>query len=128
MKKILRYIIPVLFATFFLVGNPWESDSLIVENQANALSTEIDDCYLDLPISYFDLAQPCQILGVNNVVRTQNSIKRTRNGHRSNFELEKVGKAINAKIDNLVQNNSFNHYHRFVKSVSWLISLGKLII
>ena len=128
MKKLLRYIIPILFAIFALVGNQWESDSKIIENRTETLSLDTDNHYLESPSSYFDLNLPRHILCVNNVVRTQNTTKRTRNGHRNNFEFEKTGKTLSVKIDNLVQKNSFNHYHHYVNSVSLLISFGKFII
>lgn len=128
MRNFLKYIILIILATVALIGSANEFDSSIVESRTVTLSSEIDVHYQDSSKSYFDLYFPSQILGVNNVLRTPNTIKRTRNGYKNNFEFVKVGKVINTKIDNLVQEFSFNHYHRFVKSVSWLISLGKLVI
>ena len=128
MKKLLRYIIPILFAIFAIVGNLCVSDSENIKNQANALSIENEIHYIDSPTSYLDLNLQHQILGANNVVRTQNTTKRTRNGHRTTLEFDKEGKLVNTKNYKHIQKKSFHHNHRFVKSISLLISLGKLII
>lgn len=128
MGKKLKFFILLIFATVALVGCTVETDSQAVENQTNISCPNIDVQYFDLDAPNVDLSLPRQISGISNIHRVPNVVKRTTSWHRNNFEFVKSGKVVNVCICDFIQKESLSYHHRFVKSTSWLISLGKLII
>lgn len=126
-KRILKFFIVILLTTIAIVGCAKESDPSNIKSQTNVFSSEIKVHYLESSISNIDLHLPSQYSSISNNVRAHNTVKRTCNGHKNNFEFVKGGKVINVCISNFIQ-RTFKHQHRFVKSASWLISLGKLVI
>ena len=133
--KKLKFFVLVIFATIALIGCTTKSDSIIIENQTNISYSDIDVQYFDIDVQCFDidtpdidLNLPRQISGISNVHRVQNVVKRTNSWHKNNFEFVKGNKVINVYVSNIIQKESLNNLHRFVKSASWLITLGKLII
>lgn len=127
MRKIFNCCIVILLATIVWLGYTTKSDSSVIENQTVALSTEITTHYLDASTSNLDLNLPRQFSGTN-YLRTNTTVKRSNIGCKNNFEFVKSGKVINVCCSNFIQQESFKIRHRFAKSSSWLISLGKLII
>ena len=128
MGKKLKFFILLIFATVALSGCTTKSDSIIVENRADISYSNIGVQYFDIDTPDIDLNLPRQISGISNVHRVQNVVKRTNSWHKNNFEFVKGNKVINVYVSNIIQKESLNNLHRFVKSASWLITLGKLII
>ena len=128
MGKKLKFFILLIFATVALSGCTTKSDSIIVENRADISYSNIGVQYFDIDTPDIDLNLPRQISGISNVHSVQNVVKRTNSWHKNNFEFVKGNKVINVYVSNIIQKESLNNLHRFVKSASWLITLGKLII
>lgn len=103
------------------------SDSVVMEGQTNVSASEVEVHYLDTSTSYFDSHLPRQIFGANTI-RLYRVAKRINNTYRSNFDFVKSAKVINVGFRSYVPNKSLNIENLFVKSVYWLISLGKLVI
>lgn len=128
MGKKLKIFILIVLAAIALVACATKSDSTTVESQALVSHSDIDVCYFDIDSPNLDLSLPRQISGISNIHRVPNVVKRTTSWHRNNFEFVKSGKVVNVCICDFIQKESLSYHHRFVKSTSWLISLGKLII
>ena len=126
-QKLKIFILTVL-AAIALVACTTKSDSIIVENRADISYSNIDVQCSDIDTPDIDLGLPRQISGIGNVHRVPNALKRTNTWHKNNFEFVKGNKVINVCVCNFIQKESLNNLHRFVKSASWLITLGKLII
>ena len=128
MGKKLKFFILLIFATVALSGCTTKSDSIIVENRADISYSNVGAQYFDIDTPDIDLNLPRQISGISNVHRVQNVVKRTNSWHKNNFEFVKDNKVINVCVYNFIHKESLNNLHRFVKSASLLISLGKLVI
>lgn len=126
-QKLKIFILTVL-AAIALVACTTKSDSIIVENRADISYSNIGVQYFDIDTPDIDLNLPRQISGISNVHRVQNVVKRTNSWHKNNFEFVKGNKVINVCVYNFIHKESLNNLHRFVKSASLLISLGKLVI
>lgn len=128
MGKKLKIFILIVLAAVALSGCTTRSGSTTIENQNLTSHSDIDVQYFDLDAPNVDLSLPRQISGISNIHRVPNVVKRTTSWHRNNFEFVKSGKVVNVCICDFIQKESLSYHHRFVKSTSWLISLGKLII
>jgi hypothetical protein len=126
--KKLKIFILIVLATVALSSCTTRSDSTTVENQTLVSHSDIDVHYFHLDTPNVDLSLPRQISGISNIHRVPNVVKRSGNWHKNNFEFVKSGKVVNVSISNFIQKESLSNLHRFAKSASWLISLGKLII
>ena len=128
MGKKLKIFILIVLATVALSGCTTKPDSIIVENRADISYSNIGVQYFDIDAPDIDLSLPRQVSGISNIHRVPNLLKRTNSWHKNNFEFVKSGKVVNVSISNFIQKESLSNLHRFAKSASWLISLGKLII
>lgn len=128
MGKKLKIFILIVLATVALSSCTSRSDSTTIENQTLVSHSDIDVHYFHLDTPKVDLNLPRQISGISNIHRVPNVVKRSGNWHKNNFEFVKSGKVVNVSISNFIQKESLSNLHRFAKSASWLISLGKLII
>lgn len=128
MGKKLKIFILIVLATVALYSCTTRSDSTTIENQTLVSHSDIDVHYFHLDTPNVDLNLPRQISGISNIHRVPNVVKRSGNWHKNNFEFVKSGKVVNVSISNFIQKESLSNLHRFAKSASWLISLGKLII
>jgi hypothetical protein len=126
--KKLKIFILIVLATVALYSCTTRSDSTTIESQALVSHSDIDVHYFHLDTPNVDLSLPRQISGISNIHRVPNVVKRSGNWHKNNFEFVKSGKVVNVSISNFIQKESLSNLHRFAKSASWLISLGKLII
>ena len=127
-KILLRYIIPIVLAVIAFYNYSYESDfTFNIENQAKILTPKKYYQSIESPISYSHLNLPRQISGGNNTC-IQHTSHRANNLYKSNFRFVKCGKEINATIRNFIQKETVNIHYTFIKPVSRLIGLGKLII
>ena len=128
MGKKLKFFILLILATVALIGCTTESGSTTIENQTLISYSDIDVHYFDLDTPNVDLNLPRQVSGISNTHRVPNVVKRTNSWHKNSFEFVKSGKVVNVGNSNFIQKGSLSYLHRFAKSASWLIALGKLII
>ena len=128
MGKKLKIFILIVLATVALSSCTTRSDSTTIENQTLVSHSDIDVHYFHLDTPNVDQNLPRQISGISNIHRVPNVVKRSGNWHKNNFEFVKSGKVVNVSISNFIQKEFLSNLHRFAKSASWLISLGKLII
>lgn len=128
MGKKLKIFILIVLATVALSGCTTKPDSIIVENRADISYSNIGVQYFDIDTPDIDLSLPRQVSGISNIHRVPNVVKRTNSWHKNNFEFVKSGKVVNVGNSNFIQKESLSYLHRFAKSASWLITLGKLII
>lgn len=128
MRRIFSCFIVILIVAIAWVGSTTESDSSIIESQIVSLSSEVTAHYIDSFTPNFDLNLPRQFSGTSNILRANNAAKRSNIGHKNNIVFVKVGKVINVCCSNFILQESFKNRHLFVRSSSWLIRLGKLII
>ena len=128
MGKKLKIFILIVLATVALSGCTTKPDSIIIENRADISYSNVEVQYFDIDTPDIDLSLPRQVSGISNIHRVPNVVKRSGNWHKNNFEFVKSGKVVNVSISNFIQKESLSNLHRFAKSASWLISLGKLII
>ena len=128
-RNILKYFIPVVIVAFtFIISSAGKSDFINQESQTDVSYSDFDVHYFDYDTPNADLNLPRQISGISNIYRTLNVAKKTNSWHKNNVEFVKSGKVVNVSISNFIQKESLSNLHRFAKSASWLISLGKLII
>lgn len=127
-KKAFKSFILLLLTAIVFIGCNEESDSSIVDSQTSTMLSEVDTHHLDYSTPNISLHVTYQISSISNNSQVHNPVKRLSKGGRNSVEFVKAGKVFNACIGNLFQQESFKNRHRFVKSASWLISLGELII
>ena len=128
MRKIFSCIIVILVVAIVWVDYATESDSSVIENQTESLPSEITPHYIDSYTSNFELNSLCQSSGASNILQTNNTVKRPNIRCKNCIEFVKAGKVINVCCSNFIQREALKNSRCFVKSSSWLIRLGKLII
>ena len=126
MTKFIKYLIVIIFAIAFFGGTN-KSDSTIVENSIENLTTEFVTAHIDFSIFDSALHSSRQVSPVNTST-LQNTSQRANNGHRQNYTFIKAGKILNTGVINSIYNNSQTLYSYFTKPIHRLISFGKLII
>lgn len=126
MTKFIKYLIVIIFAIAFFGGTN-KSDSTIVENSIENLTTEFVTVHIDFSIFDSALHSSRQVSPVNTST-LQNTSQRANNGHRQNYTFIKAGKILNTGVINSIYNNSQTYYSYLTKPTHRLISFGKLII
>ncbi len=119
-------MIPIIIAIAIIDGVD-KSDSVILTNPIQDITTEVEAFYSDYSSSDFDIYLPRRVSSTN-VLSLQNSPKRANSSIRYNFEFIKSGKVISLEISNFIQKKSQIIHSLFTKPVNRLISIGKLII
>ena len=126
MNYLLKYMIPIIIAIAIIDGVD-KSDSVILTNPIQDITTEVEAFYSDYSSSDFDIYLPRRVSSTN-VLSLQNSPKRANSSIRYNFEFIKSGKVISLEISNFIQKKSQIIHSLFTKPVNRLISIGKLVI
>lgn len=126
MTKFIKYLIVIIFAIAFFGGTN-KSDSTIVENSIENLTTEFVTVHIDFSIFDSALHSSRQVSPVNTST-LQSTSQRANNGHRQNYTFIKAGKILNTGVINSIYNNSQTYYSYLTKPTHRLISFGKLII
>ena len=125
MKRLLKYLLPVLMAAAFLrcaddresaVSSGTVADMTLGAETQTAVSTSEYDFLVPRPTS-FASAQ-----------RVQGSARRTGGVQRNNIEFAKSGKIINAGLRYFIQRNSLIVHSSLIEPSHRLLYLGKLII
>lgn len=126
MKNLLKFLIAIIFTVVFIDGID-KSDSVILTNSVQEITTEVEAFYSDYSSSNLDIYIPRRVSSTN-VLQLQNTPKRANTTHRHNFEFMKAGKVISLETSNFIQKKSQIIHSSFTKPVHRLISFGKLII
>ena len=127
MKKLLQFFIPVVFVAIALACYTGKSDTSVTVGQMEVSVSEKAASCLDTSTMHFDLHLPSQISLVN-ALRTHTTPHRTSSTQRYNFLFFRTGSAIHARTYSFIQQASFHIRYAFVKPITRLISLGKLVI
>lgn len=126
-KNLLRFIIP-LIAIIAIACGINRSESVVIEKyQADNLTTTIDASYTEISSIDIELFFPRQISSTN-VLRLQNTGKRTNSTLKNNFSSYIYSQNENRRTKNLIKENSLTIHPLFIKPFHRMICLGKLII
>ena len=126
MKKLLKYLLPVIVAAAFAVG----ADSDVCVDAGCDFADECifdDTCLTSISSAESELCLPRQA-SFANTLPVHGSPQRTNANQRNNIEFAKSGKVINAGIRYFVQKLSIATGSRLCDPSHILFSLGKLII
>ena len=126
-KKLLKYIVPLLLTVVAIVGCGENSHSAVKDNRVNLLQQEQVTDSLDSYTLCSVLSLQHQI-SCSNIVHLQGTARRTNYVQKINFEFTKACKCINTGISNFAQNESTTIHSTFIRPAQRLIRLGKLLI
>lgn len=125
-KNLFRFIIPIIIAAAFINGFELV-ESTITDDYTIDLPTEhnayIDDC----SIYDFDIYLPRQ-LSATNLLRLQNTSKRSNFSHNNQFKVIKASRIDGLDKRNYSQQKNLIIHYSFTRPFHRLISLGKLVI
>lgn len=127
MKRLLKYLIPVIFAAAFFMGADISVSSSQQEFQIFDIALTADSNQGAFSASDSDFCLPRQVSFANSS-RLQNNSRRTENSHRHGFEFVKAGKVLNPGVIYLVLRNSVLIHSALVKPANRLVCLCKFII
>lgn len=126
MKKMLRYLLPVIMAAVF-----WncadKSVSSVQEVAPADLSVMASACQTGISSTDMEFCLPSQVSFANSQ-RVQSAPRRTASTHRNGLEFAKSGKVFNACLKYSVQRRSIIVHSSMIEPSHRLLSLGKLII
>lgn len=126
MKRMLKYLLPVIMAVVF-----WDCadkpESSVLETALSDLSSMTSACHADISAVDSEFCLPNQV-SFTHSQRVQNAPRRTVGTHRSNLEFSKSGKVVNACLKYLVQKRSIIIHSSLMEPSHRLLYLGKLII
>lgn len=127
MKRLLKYLLPVVMAAVF-----WncadKSVSSVPEDVPADLSVMASACQAGFSSADSEFCLPNQV-SFTNSHRVQTTPRRTTGTHhRSNLEFSKSGKVVNACLRYFVQKKSITEHFSLMEPAHRLFYLGKLII
>lgn len=125
-KNLCRFIIPIIIAVVFINGIE-KVESTILDDYTIDSSTENIACFTDYSSTDFELCFPPQSSSAN-ILRHQNTSKQTNTSHNHNLKFIKIGRIVNANIQNFTHSKSLIVHSLFIKPINRLISFGKLVI
>ena len=126
MKKLLKYLLPLIVAAAF-AGS---ADSDVCVDATSGFAEECifeQICPTSISSTESELCLPRQVSFANSLP-VQGSPQRTNTNQRNNIEFAKAGKVINAGIRYFVQTHSIQTGSSLCDPAYMLLSLGKLII
>ena len=126
MKKMLRYLLPVIMTAVF--WNCADKSASSVQEVAPAdLSVMASACQTGISSTDMEFCLPSQVSYANSQ-RVQSAPRRTASTHRNGLEFAKSGKVFNACLKYSVQRRSIIVHSSMIEPSHRLLSLGKLII
>lgn len=125
MKRLLKYLLPVLMAAAFL-GCMDERES-VASSGAVADMTFGAETQAAISASEYDFLIP-RPTSFASAQRVQGSARRTGSFQRNNLEFAKSGKVINAGLRYFIQRKSLIVHSSLIEPAHRLLYLGKLII
>lgn len=126
MKKLLKYLIPVIVVAAF-----WNSTDNSTPYASEAVLADIStiECtnYSSFSKSQSEPCIPRQI-SLNNAHRVQSAARRATSIQRHSLEFTKAGKIINVGLRHAIKNNCSITYSSLTEPAQRLLYLGRLII
>lgn len=130
MKKLIKYLLPVIAVLVFFAGTDKEDSSYLAKNHIEIIShsgIEAESHSTCITSEEHDICLPRQVSFASQV-RLQSNARRVVSTNRHNVEFIKVGKIFNAGHQYTVQNNSTIYHSSLAEPAHRLLRLGKLII
>ena len=128
MKKLLKYLLPILLFAVFSHGTEGTvSDVSLEDFRAVEESIFAHQCTISDPGADSEFCLPRQSSSANTF-RAHNSSKRTPSAHRTNTVFIASGKVINSALRFFIQNISIITRSSLTDPSCKLIRMGKLII
>lgn len=125
MKRLLKYLLPVLMAAAFLGCTDDRESAVSLGTVADmTLGTET---HAAVSSSEYDFLVP-RPTSFTSAQRVQGSARRTGSVHRNSLEFAKSGKIINAGLRYFIQVKSLIAHSSLIEPAHRLLYLGKLII
>ena len=126
MKRILKYLLPVVLAVVFWNCTDTPASSVPEEGLADFQLVEMS-CHSSLSATESEFCPPRQVSFANSQ-RVQSAPRRTAGANRTNLEFTKSGKVINACLRYVIQRKSIIVHSSLIEPSHRLLYLGKLII
>ena len=127
MKKLLKYLLPMIIAAAFWNSADAKNESPVSEEAAAGMFIgEITD-NSGISETQHEFCLPRQV-SFGNTQRVQNAPRRTTGLNRNNLEFAKSGKVINAGLRFFEQQKSIIFHSSLIEPSFRLLCLGRLII
>ena len=127
MKKLLKYLIPLILAAAFWNFPDTTHESPVSEEVATCMHIGETSRQSDISETQHEFCLPRQV-SFGNTQRVQNAPRRTTGTHRNNIEFSKSGKVVNAGLRFFIQQKSIIVHSSLIEPAFRLLYLGKLII
>ena len=127
MKKLLKYLLPLIIAAAFWNWSDTKHESSVPEEAIACMHIDQTSRQSDISESQNEFCLPRQE-SFGNTQRLQNAPRRTTGFNRSNLEFTKSGKVINAGLRFFIQQKSLIVHSSLIEPAFRLLYLGKLII
>lgn len=126
MRRILKYLLPIIVATVF-VGSADDSTAHVKDYHIGDISFEAS--FSQVSISQSE-SEPClpRPVSFSNTVNVHSSARTTTNIQRNNVEFAKAGKVVNVSRLCVIQKISLIVYSSIFNPAQRLLGLGRLII
>lgn len=126
MKRLLKYLFPIIFAAALLSGADMPADAVSCEIRHESV---LKETVLATSISATEkeFCIPRQV-SFANTQQVQCPARRTTSIQRNGMEFAKSGKVINAGVTCFIQRISIITHSSLIQPAHRLLSLGKLII
>lgn len=127
MKKLLKYLIPLIIAAAFWNCADAKNELPVSEEAAACMHIGETSRQSDISEAQHEFCLPRQV-SFGNTQRVQNAPRRTAGTHRNNLEFAKSGKVVNAGLRFFIQQKSIIVHSSLIEPAFRLLYLGKLII
>ena len=127
MKKLLKYLLPLIIAAAFWNWSDTKHESSVPEEAIACMHIDQTSRQSDISETQHEFCLPRQI-STANTLRAHSSVKRTPGAYRINTEFIASGKIINAGLRFCIQIKSIITRSSLADPAYRLLKLGKLII
>lgn len=127
MRHLLKYLLPVMAALFFLSRSDGSVAYVTNENPDFEILSDVSAINASLSSPDADLCLPRQVSSANSQ-QFQNTIRRSETSHRQNYEFVRSGKTINPGLRYIVQRQSLITFSSLADPAYRLVTFCRLII
>lgn len=127
MKKLLKYLLPLIVAAAFWNQADTRHEFSVSEEAAVCMHIDQTSRHSDISEYQHEFCLPRQV-SFGSTQRVQNAPRRTTGFNRNNLEFAKSGKVINAGLRFFIQQKSIIVHSSLLEPSFRLLYLGKLII
>ena len=127
MKKLLKYLLPLIVAAAFWNLADTGHESSVSEEAVACMHIDQTSRQSDISETQHEFCLPRHV-SFGNTQRVQNAPRRTAGFNRNNLEFAKSGKVINAGLRFFTQQKSIIIHSSLIEPAFRLLYLGKLII